>query len=640
MLHCSLTAGRWASGSLINNFQTYQLTANQTTIDIPGHEPCDKDLTVTGTSFLTQDCAGVVRFTLSHNHSAPMILNRLKLEFRFVANATGSAIPGIPVSDLPDAADSDTLIQVQSNLWYYRYEKVAPLNSSFQIESGMYVDVPFSLFNNCVRYHVTAGEADPTPGAGNGNSYCALEVVPGPPLCDPRVVGSVFLSNGLPAPMYKVSLKDFNSPYEEEINTFCEPEYSFCPDQSQAPFFLKVETKPGYENDYLCTSGGGAGVTTYDIVLIRKHLKSSPQFSTVYERFAADADNKTMGSVNLITFHDIDAFRNLILGVWDPADNDPNNDGPFEFVSSWRYFNENINIPIPPPTPNDPTDPFGLKKIPTVTGLTDTSHVPINGIGSYGRFFAVKLGDINHNCNCDGFRPLNEPTNGSAQFKLGKEEVRQKEKIVRIPVYWESSFKPLALQGGFRFDPSLLAFKSIETNPEIPVYPWHFGATKTDEGILKFAWDNDQDLQLLPAKMHLFTVEFEIREGQELPEGALFWSSDQVLQCLAYSENGEEFRVGQVRQEQISSRNPAMALTVSPNPATDQATAYIYSEKASKVTLILTDGRNRIHTRQTISLQAGDNTVSVQFPASLQPGVFYLMLESEYSRLQKKLVKL
>ena len=172
------------------------------------------------------------------------------------------------------------------------------------------------------------------------------------------------------------------------------------------------------------------------------------------------------------------------------------------------------------------------------------------------------------------------------------------------------------------------------------MYPWHFGVTKTDEGILKFAWDNDQDLQLLPAKMHLFTIEFEVREGQELPEEALFWSSDQVLQCLAYSENGEEFRVGQVRKEQISSRNPAMALTVSPNPATDQATAYIYSEQACEVTLILTDGRNRIHAKQKISLQAGDNTVSVQFPASVQPGVFYLMLESENSRLQKKLVKL
>jgi hypothetical protein len=186
----------------------------------------------------------------------------------------------------------------------------------------------------------------------------------------------------------------------------------------------------------------------------------------------------------------------------------------------------------------------------------------------------------------------------------------------------------------------VLAFKSIEPNPEIPVYPWHFGSTKADEGILKFAWDNDQDLQPLPARMLLFTIEFELRNGQELPEGALLWPSDQVLHCLAFSEIGEEFRVGQGRQEQTSSRNPAMALTVSPNPATDQATAYIYSEKASEVTLILTDGRNRIHTKQTISLQAGDNTVSVQFPASVQPGVFYLMLESENTRLQKKLVKL
>jgi hypothetical protein len=632
MLHCSLTAGRWAPGSLQNNTQTFQLVANPTTVNIPGHEPCEKNLTVSGTSFLTQDCEGVVRFSISHNHTGPMSFNRLRLEFFYSASANGSAIPGTPVSTLPDAADNDTFIQIAANLWFYVYEKQVPNGSSFQITSGMYVDVPFSLFNNCVDYRVTAGEGDPAPGAGNGNSYCALEVTLGNKLCDPRVEGSVFLTNFEPAPMYKVSLKDFNSPYEEELNTFCESDFAICPDQSQAPFFLKVETAPGYEDDYLCTSGGGTpGVTTYDIVLIQKHLKSSPQFPTVYERFAADANlANTLGNV------DINAFRNLILGVWDPTDNDPNNDGLFGTTPNWKYINENINIPIPQPI----NDPIALRKVPILTGLTDTSHVPINGIGNYGHFYAVKLGDINRSCNCDGFRPSEQPREGSAHFKLGREDVRQKGKIVRIPVYWESSFKPIALQGGFRFDPSLFAFKDIEPNPEIPVYPWHFGTSKVEEGILKFAWDNDQDLLLLPAKMLLFTVEFELRYGQDLPDEALLWSSDQVLSCLAYSETGEEFRVGQAHQEQSARRVPAMALTISPNPATDQATAYIYSEKASDVTLLLTDGRSRMYSKQTVSLQAGDNTVSVQFPDSVQPGVFYLILESENTRLQKKLVKL
>ncbi|MBK8425771.1 MAG: hypothetical protein IPL27_07220 [Lewinellaceae bacterium] len=74
------------------------------------------------------------------------------------------------------------------------------------------------------------------------------------------------------------------------------------------------------------------GVSTYDLVLIAKHILGLEPLTTPYKMIAADANRS--GS---ITSFDIVEFRKLILGIYDEL---PNN-------TSWRFVDKTYSFPNP-----------------------------------------------------------------------------------------------------------------------------------------------------------------------------------------------------------------------------------------------------------------------------------------------------
>ncbi|MFM8489473.1 MAG: hypothetical protein ACKOCH_24325, partial [Bacteroidota bacterium] len=74
------------------------------------------------------------------------------------------------------------------------------------------------------------------------------------------------------------------------------------------------------------------GVTTYDLVLISKHILGIEPLSTPYKMIAADA-NKS----NSITTFDIVELRKLILGIYTEL---PNN-------TSWRFIDKSQQFANP-----------------------------------------------------------------------------------------------------------------------------------------------------------------------------------------------------------------------------------------------------------------------------------------------------
>lgn len=638
-LDCSLTAGRWALGPMLSsNGTTYPLRSTPSTVNIPGYALCDYKLAINGTGYQTStDCSVGVRFELTHISPQPIELSSLKLHFIYdpvgsgAQGAGGNATPGAVTSTLPNANTSGSFGPTPNGLaWQYVYDH----QGTIFIENGMYVDVPFQITRSCIKFLVLVGEAVPAVGVG-GN--CALNVILGERVCDPLVRGSVFLPNILEAPYYRVTLKDFDSPYDLEEFNFCEPDFSFCPDDSYAPFYLEAEMHPNYLDDYLCVNADNSGVTTYDLVLIQKHVAPDPApplppnppvFTSIYQKFAADAN----GDNFISRFDDIPEFRKLILGIYDNTDMDTTNDWDNP-TPSWRYIREDLNIPVPP-----------FKDWVPIIDFVDAaiSNVPANGIGNYGNFYAVKLGDVNYTCNCNNLRPsqTGEGETNAAKFSVQAAEIRQEGKTVFVPVYADASFDLVALQGGFRFDPSVMDLIDVLPNPDLPVFAYHFGLLKKDIGEIRFGWSVEQDLVPLPGKALLFTLQFELKPGVGLPEGPLCWASDNIMKSFAYQEDGTEHPVRLHWEGRNQARLPLSGLVVSPNPFEESMTAFIYVEKPQKATVQLSDNWGTIYARQSLELQAGDNVVQLRPAASAQPGVYFLTIEAEGQRLQRRVVKM
>ncbi len=106
------------------------------------------------------------------------------------------------------------------------------------------------------------------------------------------------------------------------------------------------------------------GVSTYDIVLIQKHILGIQTFDSPYKYLAADVNASCS-----ITAADISEIRRLILGIT----------GKFEKSPSWKF------VPVAASLPN-PIDPCGFQSA-IAFNLINRNQV--------ADFYGLKMGDIN-----------------------------------------------------------------------------------------------------------------------------------------------------------------------------------------------------------------------------------------------------
>lgn len=112
------------------------------------------------------------------------------------------------------------------------------------------------------------------------------------------------------------------------------------------------------------------GVTTYDLILIAKHILGIELLDSPYKILAADASQD--GKVTML---DIILLRQLILGYINELPSG----------QSWRFVPENYVFP-------DPADPF-LEPVPDRIKVPNTED-PLLDAGPY-HFLGIKIGDVN-----------------------------------------------------------------------------------------------------------------------------------------------------------------------------------------------------------------------------------------------------
>ncbi|MEZ4984359.1 MAG: hypothetical protein R2795_04870 [Saprospiraceae bacterium] len=132
------------------------------------------------------------------------------------------------------------------------------------------------------------------------------------------------------------------------------------------------------------------GVTTFDLVLISKHILSVQPLNSPYKRIAADANRS-----GTITTLDMIQIRKLILNVITEF---PNN-------TSWRFVDADYSFP-------DVTNPW-LEEFPELisennvaTAITDAD------------FVAVKIGDVNGSVQANALSGDDRTLNGQFNFEV------------------------------------------------------------------------------------------------------------------------------------------------------------------------------------------------------------------------------
>lgn len=270
------------------------------------------------------------------------------------------------------------------------------------------------------------------------------------------------------------------------------------------------------------------GVSTWDLVLISKHILNLLPLNSPYKIIAADA-NKS----NSVTTFDIVTIRKVILGI----------DAAFAGNSSWRFV---------------PADfPFTNSGNPFLTPFPETLAVqlqtlPLNGLD----FTAVKVGDVSGDVSLVGETLAEERAAGEWPIFLQNIDFEKNENVAAA--FSGATAAIAGAQFSLRFDAEKLIFEKIE--PLLPgLTETNFGTNRSATGLLTVCFENPSALKsnlatfkkLSNSEAPLFHVIFRAKKAGAL--SASLRLAEWPTPALAVEPDGTALKpVLQIRTEQTA----------------------------------------------------------------------------------------
>ena len=355
---------------------------------------------------------------------------------------------------------------------------------------------------------------------------------------------------------------------------------------SAVPMSGSFTVTPEFDHNHL------NGVTTYDLVLINRHILGQELIDSPYKLIAADA-NKS----GTITTFDIVEIRKMILGIYNEL---PNN-------TSWRFVEKAFVFQ----NPQNPWDP----NVPAFKEHIAVDNVQANYWGK--DFVAIKIGDINDSAVPNALAPADDRSAGAYFFDTDNREVKTGEIFdVRI----KGAEKAL----GYQFT---LNFKGLELVELIPGE-----GMKTDN----FAVFAQAITTSVDGEANEFTLRFRATRNGSLSE--LLKVSSAITKAEAYSPAGQRLDVALRFNGQTLVNGPAFELFQNtPNPVSAQTQITFNLPQAGEATLTISTVDGRIVKRITADYPQGLNTVTLS-RNDLESGVLFYQIEAFNQSAVKRMI--
>ena len=334
------------------------------------------------------------------------------------------------------------------------------------------------------------------------------------------------------------------------------------------------------------------GVTTYDLVLISKHILAIESLDSPYKIIAADA-NKS-GS---ITTFDIVELRKLILGIYTDL---PNN-------NSWRFVDHGFVFP-------NPNNPFATTFPETISiAAALTNHM-------YENFMGVKIGDVNYSAVANATIQAEERTVGTALFDVQDRDVKAGETF-------EVTFKSAQDLKGFQFTLALDGLTAIGIVEGENVSVNNFNLLP--ENAMSVSIDGAQS----------FTVRFRAEKAGKLSQ--MLGVSGSITRAEAYAANDLMSRLGVAfRFDGKTISGVGFELYQNqPNPFVNKTLIGFYLPDAAEATLSVFDETGRVVYQQKGQFAKGENSISLDRALINTTGLLYYKLETATDSATKKMIQ-
>jgi len=325
------------------------------------------------------------------------------------------------------------------------------------------------------------------------------------------------------------------------------------------------------------------GISTFDLVLMSKHILGVTPFTDTTQVIAADVNFS--GSV---TTFDIVQVRRVILGI-----NDSFNAG------SWRFLPSQMEL----------------------ASLNDLSDLS---------FVGIKIGDVNGSADLSLFTTAEPRTAATTIPLLVNDKKIQAGEVIKVP-FSVAANALTGFQYTLEFDATVLDLLELSTTTLSHFSQENLNIRHKDKGQIAMSWFNTQNT----TPEELFTLEFRAKQDGQLSE--LLSLSNAITKVEAYTQSEEI--VNLALQFRPISEN--IAIHAFPNPiATDQLniTTVLSQQQALQIALFSVDGQ--LIQQVTKQIKEGKQTMTLPISASLEAGMYLLKITGEDGvLLSEKLIR-
>ncbi len=306
--------------------------------------------------------------------------------------------------------------------------------------------------------------------------------------------------------------------------------------QKGATFVLKPACRKGWVN----------GVSTFDLVAIKKHILNVQPLDSPFKLIAADINRN--GSV---TTFDIVELRKLILGIYDSL---PAND-------SWRFVDSSYVF-------SDPTWPFNEVFPEKIT--LDAVQSNLSG----KNFTAIKIGDVNGTVDpTNPFSGEAEPRGSDSDWPIFIEnQLFRKGERIYVSLQSTDLDKLDGFQLAAHFDPKKLRSVSIEPNSAIGEED--LNKKKLADGDLLLSWLDPGEGGWPSGDSTILDWQFDCLDDGWLSD-VLFLKNDR-LAAEAYQTDGRRL-AGRLEFFEKSQPKPTgfeARIEARPNPFSDETNLF------------------------------------------------------------------
>jgi Cohesin domain len=541
----------------------------------------------------------------------PILFKGFKIGFKSELDGTLAFTPVNPANPLCDALSGNCFQTTTINGGTYLYEFTNNTNLNLNLAAGPQIVATISMAGHgcmslpkfyCIQL------------LDNGFNPCVPILLPtvvpagaSNIICNPRLYGRIVTENMEPIEGVQITLTPACSPNptctiaQAESNSI--GQYNQCNFTQCSPCKTYLHT-PKLDQD------PKNGVSTYDLLLINRHILNLEPLGSPYKMIAADANLS-----HTITGFDIVELRKLILGVIPDF-------SACDLQDSWRFIPQDYVFP-------NPENPFESPESSEVCNL-DSMPYPITWKGSAtvpANFIGIKIGDVNLSAQTNQ-RP---EALDSAPFEFEHTTDQQRGALLSIPIRYNGHDSLQACQMGIHFDPRQLKYRGVQAHDIVGVTQSNFGTTEAAAGSLRFVW-LAPDLDRYRSVTHgavVFDLLFEVVEDLNTStDQPLIALDDQVLDNSAWNLQDKEYHLVSTETTPSAERASAssaaiVAVQCNPNPTSGLVTFSITPQQSTKVRIALFDQQGKMLEWKACSMEKGV-TQTIEFTGLLsQPAGIY-----------------